>query len=372
MANVQSSYADAIARGPASLQLRRELRDIKPIAVEEHIAYPELFKDSGVDNHASQKLGSRMGQISHSYPGQRVRAAGDVRIQDMDDNGVALQVLGLTGAINSTHITAESGQAGVIIAKQVNDRLKQAVDANPTRFKAFAELPFHVPSEAVAELHRCIKKLGFVGAMLSGSVGGDGRFLDAPEFDPVLSAFEELDVPLFLHPGVPVKQVWDAYYNIPGRDEISVRFGLGGWGWHNEVAVHVLRLALSGTLERHPRLKIIIGHQGEMLPSMLQRVEQVFDAQTPDTKRSVAETLRSQVWISVSGFFSLSITQATIAAWGMERVLFGVDYPFSNMNKVPEYIRGLGQVVSPADLRKILQTNAEKLLKITASSASPV
>ncbi|MCJ1304000.1 hypothetical protein MMC08_006811 [Hypocenomyce scalaris] len=366
MAEIPPSCASAITGGPGSFKLRPGMRDIKLVAVEEHVAYPNLFKGLGVDNHASRTLGSRMGQIGQSYAGERVLSASHQRVQDMDDNGVAVQILGLSGAINSTHLVGEKAPAAAAVARDVNNELKKAVDANPTRFKAFAELPMHISSEAVRELRRCVIELDFVGAMLSGSVSGDGKFLDAPEFDSVLSTFEELDVPLFLHPGVPPKAVWDTYYVIPGKSEISVRFGLGGWGWHNEVAIHVLRLILSGTLDRHPRLKIIIGHQGEMLPSMMQRADQVFDVATSGLKRSVGETLRSQVWISVSGFFSPALTQAAIATWGVDRVLFGVDYPFTNMNRVAEYIRALGELVSPSDLRKICQTNAEDLLKIKA------
>ena len=132
------------------------------------------------------------------------------------------------------------------------------------------------------------------------------------------------------------------------------------------MAVYLLRLVLSGTLDRRPRLKIIIGHLGEMLLSMMQRLEQVFDVDPLGLSRSVGETLRSQVWISISGFFALAPTQAAIATWGVDRVLFGVDYPFVNMNRVGEYIRALGELVPPSDLQKICQTNAEDLLKIKA------
>ena len=364
MTQAQGSCAFAIVGGPGSFKLRPELRDIKVIAVEEHISYPDVFRDLEVNNHASRKLGSRMGQIGKSYAGERVVTVSHQRIQDMDDNGVAVQILGLSSAINSTHLVGENAPVGAKVAQDVNNELKKAVDENPARYKAFAELPMHIPEEAIKELRRCVTELGFVGAMLSGSVSGDGTFLDTPKFDSLLSTFEELDVPLFLHPGVPPKAVWDAYYDLPDKPEMSVRFGLGGWGWHNEIGIHVLRLVLSGTLERHPRLKIIIGHQGEMLPSMMQRLEQVFDANTFGLRRSVGETLRAQVWIAVSGFFSLPLTQLSIATWGVDRILFGVDYPFTNMNKVAEYVRALGELVSPTDLRKILQTNAEDLLKI--------
>ena len=175
---------------------------------------------------------------------------------------VPVQILGLSGAINSTHLVGENESIAAAVARNVNDELKRAVDMNPSRFRAFAELPIHVPSEAVEELRHCVNESGFVGAMLSGSVSGDGKFLDSPEFDSILSTFEELDVPFFLHPGVPPKTVWDTYYDIPGKPKISFLFGLGGWDWHNEVAIHVLRLVLSGTctLDRHRRLKIIIEH----------------------------------------------------------------------------------------------------------------
>jgi predicted TIM-barrel fold metal-dependent hydrolase len=356
MAQTQGFCVPAINGRPGSLKLRPEMRTVKLIGVEEHVTFPNLFRELSIDNHASRQLGARMGQLTQSYAGERLPDIADQRLKDMNENGVAVQILSLSSAINSTHLGGEEATRGVALARDVNTELKKAVDANPTRFRAFAELPMHVPQEAIKELRRCVTELGFVGAMLSGSVSGEGKFLDAPEFDSVLSTFEELDVPLFLHPGVPAKAVW----------EVSVRFGLGGWGWHNEVAVHVLRLVLSGTLDRHPRLKIIIGHLGEMLPSMMQRVEEVFDATRLGLERSVGETLRSQVWISISGFFTLAQTQAAIATWGVGKVIFANDYPFVNMNRVGEYIRALGELVSPSDLRKICQTNIEDLLKIKA------
>ena len=154
MAPKQVSCASAITGGPGSFKVRSELRDIKVVAVEEHVAYPYIFEDLGVDNHASRKLSSRMGQIGKSYAGERVVTASHPRIQDMDENGVAVQILGLSGAINSTHLVGERAPQGAKVAEDVNNELKKAVDENPTRFKAFAELPMHLPEEASIEL-RC-------------------------------------------------------------------------------------------------------------------------------------------------------------------------------------------------------------------------
>ena len=363
---MQQQTETVAPRGPGTSSLRPELRDMKIIGVEEHTTFPHLLKRFPSDNHALQIYSQTSQLPSTTFSKERNVNLGNLRLKEMDESGTAVQILSFTGVANSTHFTGKDAPKGVALAREINDELKKAVDAHPTRFKAFAELPFQVPHEAVKELHRCVKELGFVGAMLFGSVGASGKFFDAPEFDEVLSAFEELDVPLFLHPGVPPKSVWDTYYAFPGNPGLSGSLALGGWGWHNEVAVHVLRLALTGALDRHRRLKIIVGHQGEMMPMMMQRFDTIFDERVYALEGSVGEMLRSQVWISISGLFSLPPTQAAISTWGVDRVLFANDYPFISSQGVQNFICALGDVVAPSDLRKICQTNAEELLKFKA------
>ena len=340
---------------------------MKIIGVEEHIMFPDLYKRIPTDSHAWKVFAARSQHPSVGYARSRSSGSGQSRLDDMDKGGVAVQVLSMAGAVNSTYLTGDDTQAGVQLAREINDAMKNAVGTDPKRFKAFAELPFHEPQEAIKELHRCVKELGFVGAMLSGSVSGDGKYLDAPEYDAVFSAFEELDVPLYLHPGVPPQEVWNTYYKFDGNPLLSAAFGLAGWGWHSEVAVHVLRLALSGVLDRHRKLKLIVGHQGEMMPMMMKRFDTVFHPpHLFGLERTVAEMLRSQVWVAISGFFSIPPTITLIAAWGVEKVLFANDYPFMKIEGVQEYIRALGDMVTTADLRKICQTNAEELLKFKA------
>jgi len=342
------------------------LPEMKIIGVEEHITFPELLKRIPTDGHSSRIFAERSKYPTFDLRNSRCAGCGEQRLNDMDKGGVAVQILSLAGVVNSTHLAGKDSQAGVQLARDINDEMKKAVDAEPKRFKAFAELPFHEPQEAIKELRRCVKELGFVGAMLSGSVSGNGIYLDAPEYDAVLSAFEEHDVPLYLHPGVPPKAVWDTYYKFDDNPLLSAAFGLAGWGWHNEVAIHVLRLALSGALDRHRKLKLIVGHQGEMMPMMMQRFETIFGPKVFGYERTVGEMLRSQVWVAISGFFSIPPTMTVIATWGVDRVLFANDYPFIKIEGVQDFIRALGDMVSPADLRKICQTNAEDLLKIKA------
>lgn len=298
-----------------------------------------------------------------TYSRGRTTDVGQQRLRDMGKGGIAIQVLSMGNAVNTTHADPE---LGLRMARQINDRLKSAVDAYPNRFRALAELPAQSPTMAAEELCRCVKELGFVGAIIAGSIGGTGKFLDAPEFEVLLAEFEALDVPLYLHPGVTPEPVQAVYYDIPGKPAASAAMGAMAWGWHNEVAIHVLRLAVSGVLERHPRLKIVVGHQREMMPMIMQRFDGTLDTKTTGLKRSIGETQRSQVWIAISGMFLLPITQLVIQTWGVERVLFANDYPFVDADRVSEFVRALNDVVGPSDMRKMLQTNTEGLFKFKA------
>ena len=352
--------------GPGCTYLRPELSDMKVIGVEEHMAIQEPLNNIRKTDEVTHVIEILKGAMTYSmfeYPKGRADNFGPQRLQDMDDGGIAVQILSFSGPLNTTHMDP---QAGLEAARQINGQLKRVADGNPGRCYVLAELPFQAPQLAIEELHRCINELGFVGAMLSGSVGGNGKFLDDPEFDGILSAFEDLDVPLFLHPGIAPKNVVDAYYTMRGKPELTANLTCFGWGWHNEVAIHVLRLAVSGTLDRHPKLKILTGHSGEMMPAMLHRFDQMFEPRQFGLKRSVGEILRSQVWLSISGLFSVPATLIAIQAWGVDRILFGNDYPFIDAQSVPAFLRALGDVVAPSDLRKICQTNSEALFKIKA------
>ncbi len=139
---------------------------------------------------------------------------------------------------------------------------------------------------------------------------------------------------------------------------------MSGWGWHSETAIHVLRLVLSGALDRHPGLKLIIGHMGEGLPAMLARCDQVFadEAQNRLT-RTVSQTITDQVWVTTSGFFTLAPLVPLLMTFGADRVLFSVDYPFSPNRRGRDFLESLP--VAPEDRVKIAHGNADKLLKLT-------
>ena len=178
-------------------------------------------------------------------------------------------------------------------------------------------------------MERPVTELSFRGALVSGAT--ESRYLDHRSFEPLLARAERLDVPIYLHPAASTKPVRDALYaGLP--DDLGFWMSLSGWGWHSDTAVHVLRLLLSGSLERHPNLKIIIGHLGEGLQIMMPRLDQQFD-QLAGFGGIPSEILRKHLWVSTSGFFFLPSFMATLGAFGADRILYSADYPFGSLER---------------------------------------
>ncbi len=340
-----------------SFQLRQFWdQAMRVVALEEHFAIPGLT--GRIDPEATRQRGfpppdapwspaNRMGQLADLDAG---------RLDAMDSGGVSLQVLSLAGP-GADLLPPEEGPDW---AREANDTLAAAIARHPGRFAGFAHLPLTAPAAAADELVRAVRELGFCGALVNGTTGG--RFLDHPSFEPVLAAAEALDVPIYLHPGIPPLPVREAYYD--GLSEpLSFQFAIAGWGWHAETAVHVLRLALSGTLDRHPGLQVIVGHMGEGLPAMLARCDQVFSATSPGVlRRSVSQTILDHVHVTTSGFFTVPPFLTLLQTFGADRILFSVDYPFSPNERATEFLHRLP--VAPADLAKIAHGNADRLLKL--------
>jgi predicted TIM-barrel fold metal-dependent hydrolase len=322
------------------------------VALEEHVSFSSFTGE--VDPALSAQRGYRAGAGANS----QTAALNDVdeRLTLMDESGISLQVLSVIGP----GADLLDPIAGPPFATRYNDTVAAIVRQHPDRYAAFAHLPLTAPDAAADELERAVRDLGFRGALMSGVTGG--KFLDDPMFEPMLARAEALDVPIYIHPGIPPESVRRAYYD--GFDPaVSFTFSTSGWGWHAETAVHVLRLVLAGTLDRHPRLKLIIGHMGEGLPMMLERCDGTLGKVAKNLQRSISQTILDHVTITVSGFFSLPPFQAAMLSFGPDRIMFSVDYPFSTNAVARAFLDKLP--VSEEDRAKIAHGNADRILKLT-------
>jgi predicted TIM-barrel fold metal-dependent hydrolase len=321
---------------------------MQTIALEEHFWTPELAAKPGTGVLAragGEALSAALGET------------GAARIRDMDAAGIDRQVL------SHAQPAAQGmpGEPGAAAARRANDYLAGAVAAYPARLAGFATLPTASPEAAADELSRAIGDLGFVGGLVNSTLGTDGRFLDDASFSPLLSRFEALDVPLYLHPALPPAGACDAFYGgLPAA--VAGALATNAWGWHAEAGLHALRLVLSGAFDRHPGLKLIIGHCGEMIPFMLDRIDDMVPPSVSGLAAPVSEYVLRHLWVTTSGMFSLPPTVCALSVLGVDRVLFSVDYPFSPNARGREFLDALP--LAPDDKAKVAGANAARLLKL--------
>lgn len=284
-------------------------------------------------------------------PKKAFELASDVgvgRIAEMDKFGIDMQILSYSNAAQLAPI----GQA-VDLTRAANDRLAKAVRANPTRFAGFATLPWQDPHAAAGELERAVKELGMVGTLLCGRPGK--TFLDDARYEPVLAKLNELKVPIYVHPGLPLTQVREPYY--AGLDqEVSARLSLFGWGWHNEAGIQVIRMILSGQFEKFPSLQVISGHWGEMVPFYLQRMDDTIPQEASGLSHTITDTYKAHVFVTPSGMLNLPHFEFIHKVLGADRILYAVDYPYLTNTGARDFLMYLP--VSQEDKEKIAHRNA--------------
>jgi predicted TIM-barrel fold metal-dependent hydrolase len=282
------------------------------------------------------------------------RDMGAGRIAEMDTHGIDMQVVSYSSPLQ----LAPKEQA-VALARAANDRLAEASRANPSRLRGFATLPWQHPEAAAAELERAVGELGFVGTLLVGRPGE--TFLDDPRYEPVLAKLNELQVPIYVHPGFPLPQVRDPYYG--GLDkEVSARLSLFGWGWHHEAGIQVIRMLLAGMFDRYPQLRVISGHWGEMVPFYLQRMDDMLPPEVTGLSRTVSQTYRDHVYVTPSGMLNLPHFEFIHKVIGADRIIYAIDYPYLTMTGARAFLEQLN--ISQEDKEKIAYRNAEILLRL--------
>ena len=199
---------------------------MRTITLEEHFASPEFF------DGPARFLKDRAEQVGGRYANLmgRLCDVGAKRLAEMDAAGIDMQVLSLTAPGVEQMETADA----IVMARDTNDYLADAVRKHPTRFAGLAALPTAVPDKAAEELERRVRKDGFKGAVINGH--NRGRYLDNQFYWPILERAEALNVPIYLHPTPPPQAVIDVSYGGFAPMVTDMLAG-GAWGWHIETAV---------------------------------------------------------------------------------------------------------------------------------------
>ena len=327
-------------------------QDLPFIATEETYSTDELLALNAInDDHVDYLVGTGLAEL------------GPDRIGAMDEAGINVQIL----SAHTPGVQDLAGQEGIDFAYRLNKMIAEGpMTIYPGRYQAYATLPLQDPGASADELERAVREDGFVGAMTNGFVGT--KFLDHQDFEPVLARAEALNVPIYLHPGFPPKEVFDIYYRIerPGyNDEYQdYIFSGSGYGWHQEVLTQSLRLIMTGVFDRFPRLQMIIGHMGEGLPFYYERVVgDLGDSTEGSLNKPVGQYFNDNFWYTTSAFFQDELLHLLLKYISVDRVMFATDYPFANMKEGTDWFRAVD--LPRESKEKIAFRNAEKLFGIT-------
>ena len=333
------------------------------LALEEHFAIPETVGDSQGYRSPWRELSANLLDFQKQ------------RIEQMDKTGIELSILSLNAPGIQRILDKKKA---VEVARIANNHLAENMARHTDRFRSFAALPMQDPDAASKELLRCVKDLGFVGALINGfsQIGEEDTsfYLDLPQYRPFWTEVEKLDVPVYLHPREPLDSQTKPYEGHPWL--------LGpAWAFAVETATHALRLMCSGLFDEHPKLQIILGHLGEMLPFSIWRAEHWMrlnpqgvvrgeDAVREAAKRiparkNLSSYFYSNFWVTTSGNFRTQALVNCILEMGSDRILYSTDYPFESMVECEEWFSGVD--ISLEDQVKIGRLNTQKLFKLESA-----
>jgi len=338
------------------------------IATEEAFAIPELF-DSWrkiLDERTLNDPGFYslwgyflLAENDHATNiRRRLLSLGEERLQDMDNTGIARQVLSLT----SPGVQVLDRDTAVSIAALANDQLADAIAKHPDRFSGLAAMAPQDPAAAAREIERGVNSLGLKGVILNSHT--QGEYFDDEKFWEIFEAAEALNVPIYLHPNTP----------SPGLIEPLLERGLDGaiYGFAVETGMHLLRIIVSGVFDRFPKLKIVVGHLGEALPFWLFRLDFMHNAMIRGSryegaqplKKKVSDYLRENVWITTSGMAWEPAIMFVRSVMGADHVMYAMDYPYQF---IPDEVKVTDDLpVSKDELKAFYQTNAEQVFLLKA------
>ena len=272
-----------------------------------------------IDIHAHCCVPKAMAVIKHPLeaPGLLMDDT-SVRLAAMDAQGIDVEAL----SINPFWYRAGREESAELIRIQ-NETLVAFCAAHPDRFVAFATAALQHPELAAEQVEHAVKKLGFRGVSVGGSVAGEE--LANPKFHPFWKKCEELGVLVFMHP--------------TGTRELEPSGRLGGNGLLTntignplETTIALSHLIFEGTLDRFPGLKICAAHGGGFLPSYANRSDAVLrtfpNRVGPMPKKQPTQYLRDGQLFFDTIVFTPEAMRHLIAEVGAGQVMVGTDYPF--------------------------------------------
>ena len=275
------------------------------------------------------------------------------RLRLMDRAGVEMQVLSACPQMPY----GQDGPKAAEAARFVNDQYVGLAGRHHGRFGVFAALPMPHVDESIAELRRALGELGAAGIAMNTTVLGHA--LVEPAFEPIFAELNSKNAVLYLHPA--------------GNSACSPLIGDYHLTWMVgapvEDTISIMQLITRGVPSRYPDIKIINSHLGGALPMLLQRADDQYGWEAPDTPERPSLAAR-RMWYDTVGHGHLPALKCAIESFGADRLVLGTDFPYENGDT---FVRAVDYVNDPqiaaVAARAILDQNASALLQALSSES---
>lgn len=324
----------------------------KRIDFEAHYYFPELMEyfasrtDYPIYDPESKSLHrSADFTLKHPYRLTHLQESLAERVAMMDAHDVKMQVLSVSSGID--YLTTEES---IVWSRKANDYIYEGMKAYPGRFQGFASLPIADMDASLKELERCMKELGFIGWLVDSNFGDS--YIDDGQYFPLLEKLAEYGGTLYIHPTTPI---------IDRMKGLGPQLAAAPFGFGIDVSIVLMRLICKGVFDRLPNLKVMIGHLGEVFPYTMQRMNDKirgYHSVAPALNKQLPEYyFKHNIWVTTSGDFCPHAMRCAIDVLGLDRILFGTDYPYEYPEEIDQFFDSLH--ISNKDLDQIYFGNAE-------------
>ncbi len=315
-----------------------------------HVIEPEVYKQAighsvatgfGARPMALPEKGSPMWNLFGGMLDPKIQIA------DMDQKGIDMSVISTSTVVQSTW-WAEPLLAAEL-DRRANERIAEWVRQYPDRFVGSFTLPLQDIDTALAELDYAVSRLGLKIANVSSNTRG--VYLGDPKNRPFWEAVRDRGVTVLIHPhGV--------------TDPSFQKFALwNGVGQPIEETLVMTSLIYEGIFEMFPEVKVVIVHGGGYLPHYTARLDRNVTAHpisTQNIKRLPSEYLGCLYYDSC--VYGPAVLEALIKRVGVDRVIFGTDYPFGEADPVAGVAKCPG--LAPSQLEQIVSKTPAEILGI--------
>ncbi|MCK9287956.1 MAG: amidohydrolase family protein [Sphaerochaetaceae bacterium] len=265
------------------------------------------------------------------------------KIQDMDRVGIDVSIIG-SNIPGPEMLAMDLRSEG---ARIINNATAAACAKYPSRLVGLAVLPFSTIEETLAEYDRAINIQKMKGIQLYSHLSG--FHVDDKRFEPLFERIEKDGTVIVIHPTVPE---W-----APSIRDHSMIPMLGYMVDHSFA---MLRIILSGLLERYPLLKIIQPHCGGVLPYLMPRVDEQTEIKRrgrEHIKKAPSEYYRSVYLDIVSP--SAKTARFAFDYQGADKMVFGSDHPWITLKDMLEVLNQMG--LTEEQKEAVLYKNAATL-----------